>query len=185
MVRALRRDLSSRPRRGVGEAIEPFNEQMNSSVSACRLPTAAPSVPLTFALSIRQPWAWLIVHGFKDVENRTWPTDFRGPFLVHAGLGMSDAEYDDCERFVAAIYQRTAGLLPEQTVETTETGGTPVLPKPWELHRGGIVGQADLAECIIGSNSPWFTGPYGLLLRNARPLPFRQCRGNLGFFQVR
>jgi len=24
-----------------------------------------------YALSIRQPWAWLIVHGWKDIENRT------------------------------------------------------------------------------------------------------------------
>ena len=30
------------------------------------------------ALSIQQPWAWLIAHGKKDVENRTWATAFRG-----------------------------------------------------------------------------------------------------------
>jgi len=29
-------------------------------------------------LSIRQPWAWLIIHGGKDVENRTWWTDYPG-----------------------------------------------------------------------------------------------------------
>src|SRR3972149_11819690 len=37
------------------------------------------------ALSIIQPWAWLIVHGHKPVENRRWPTSFRGQFLIHAG----------------------------------------------------------------------------------------------------
>jgi hypothetical protein len=37
------------------------------------------------ALSIMQPWAWLIVNGLKDIENRKWSTDFRGEFLVHAG----------------------------------------------------------------------------------------------------
>lgn len=37
------------------------------------------------ALSIRQPWAWLIVNNHKPVENRSWPTSFRGRFLVHAG----------------------------------------------------------------------------------------------------
>ncbi|MEI3544750.1 MAG: ASCH domain-containing protein [Alphaproteobacteria bacterium] len=36
-------------------------------------------------LSIRQPWAWLIVNGYKDIENRTWPTHFRGKVLIHAG----------------------------------------------------------------------------------------------------
>ena len=31
------------------------------------------------ALTIKQPWASLIVHGIKDIENRTWRTDYRGP----------------------------------------------------------------------------------------------------------
>ena len=34
-------------------------------------------------LSIRQPWAWLIVNGYKDIENRTWSTRFRGKVLIH------------------------------------------------------------------------------------------------------
>ena len=38
------------------------------------------------ALSVRQPWAELIVAGLKDVENRTWRTDYRGPVLIHAGM---------------------------------------------------------------------------------------------------
>lgn len=37
------------------------------------------------ALSIRQPWADLIMSGNKLVENRTWKTKFRGTFVVHAG----------------------------------------------------------------------------------------------------
>ena len=30
------------------------------------------------ALSIRQPWAWAIINAGKDIENRQWPTKFRG-----------------------------------------------------------------------------------------------------------
>ena len=30
------------------------------------------------ALSIKQPWASLIAHGIKDIENRTWKTNFLG-----------------------------------------------------------------------------------------------------------
>ena len=41
------------------------------------------------ALSIRQPWAWLIVNGFKDVENRNWRTHWRGRLLIHASKGMT------------------------------------------------------------------------------------------------
>lgn len=42
------------------------------------------------ALSIQQPWAWLIVNGYKDVENRDWNTKFRGRFYVH-GMQMRSA----------------------------------------------------------------------------------------------
>lgn len=37
-------------------------------------------------LSIRQPYAGLIIHEGKDIENRLWATNYRGPLLVHAGL---------------------------------------------------------------------------------------------------
>jgi len=37
------------------------------------------------ALSVKQPWAWLIVNGYKKIENRNWPTSFRGRIYIHAG----------------------------------------------------------------------------------------------------
>jgi|ERR1039458_8111645 hypothetical protein len=42
------------------------------------------------AISIRQPWAWLIVNGYKDVENRIWAANVRGRVLIHAGASKSD-----------------------------------------------------------------------------------------------
>jgi ASCH domain len=39
-------------------------------------------------LSIRQPWAYLIANGQKNIENRTWLTNYRGPFLIHASLAL-------------------------------------------------------------------------------------------------
>ena len=59
------------------------------------------------ALSIRQPWAWLVVNGYRDIENRDWPTNFRGPLLVHAGLTMTRSDYEQ-----AAQLLDEAGLLP-------------------------------------------------------------------------
>src|SRR6267378_3713180 len=47
-------------------------------------------------ISIRQPWASLIVSGVKDVENRTWSTRYRGPVLIHASRTadkISDDEF--------------------------------------------------------------------------------------------
>ena len=37
------------------------------------------------ALSVRAPWWWYIIHGYKDIENREWKTQFRGRVLIHAG----------------------------------------------------------------------------------------------------
>jgi hypothetical protein len=36
-------------------------------------------------LTVHQPWAGLLVDGIKDVENRGWKTNYRGPLLIHAG----------------------------------------------------------------------------------------------------
>jgi len=36
------------------------------------------------ALSIKQSWANMILTGIKDIENRSWPTWFRGRIIVHA-----------------------------------------------------------------------------------------------------
>ena len=47
------------------------------------------------ALSVHQPWAWLIVNGIKIVENRSWSTEFRGRFLVHAGLTVQHQVVED------------------------------------------------------------------------------------------
>jgi hypothetical protein len=48
-------------------------------------------------ISIRQPWASLIVIGAKDVENRTWPTRYRGPVLIHASQRADDVSSDEIE----------------------------------------------------------------------------------------
>jgi len=37
-------------------------------------------------LSIRQPWEYSITRGSKNIENRSWPTNYRGPVLIHASL---------------------------------------------------------------------------------------------------
>jgi hypothetical protein len=36
-------------------------------------------------LTVQQPWAWAIAAGHKDIENRSWGTDYRGPLAIHAG----------------------------------------------------------------------------------------------------
>ncbi|MFA4986790.1 MAG: ASCH domain-containing protein [Candidatus Brocadiia bacterium] len=116
------------------------------------------------ALSIRQPWAWLILHGGKRIENREWSTNFRGCFLIHASKGMTPGEYEDAEW---SAEWNDVKLPPFET-----------------LQRGGIVGMAKLVDCVTESDSPWFVGRCGFVLDEVKPLPFRSYRGALGFFDV-
>lgn len=116
------------------------------------------------ALSIRQPWAWLILHGGKNIENREWSTKFRGWFLIHASKGMTRDEYDAAE-----------WMANENGVK---------LPPFETLERGGIVGMAKLGNCVTGSDSPWFVGRYGFVLDEVKPLPFQPLKGALGLFDV-
>lgn len=125
------------------------------------------------ALSIRQPWAWLIVHGHKPVENRGWPTKVRGRVLVHAAKGMTRDEYEDVACWMADMQRR--GCQEMQGI---------VLPAFEDLQRGGIVGAVDIVDCVTDHPSRFFFGPHGFVLANPEALPFRPLRGMLGFFEV-
>lgn len=116
------------------------------------------------ALSIKQPWAWLIIHGGKDIENRTWHTKLRGRFLVHASQGMTKDEYADAYRFALSIGVRC--------------------PRFEDLERGGIVGSVELVDSVDTSSSPWYVGAKGFVLRDPQPLPFTPLKGRLQFFGV-
>lgn len=120
------------------------------------------------ALSIKQPWAWLIVHGGKDVENRTWHTKLRGRFLVHASKGMTGFEYADAYNFC-----KFHGLsLPPSYAE---------LKRDW---CGGMVGSVELVDSVESSSSPWYMGEKAFVLRDPKPLPFTPFKGQLQFFDV-
>lgn len=123
-------------------------------------------------LSIRQPWAWLIINAGKDIENRSWHTKLRGRFLVHAAKGMTNDEYCDGLEFA----MRTADI---QLLRD--------LPSWQEMRQqwcGGIVGSVELVASLDRSDSPWYMGQKAFQLRNPLPLPFTPLKGRLGFFEV-
>ena len=49
---------------------------------------------------------------------------------------------------------------------------------------GGIVGSAEITECVTQHNNRWFFGPYGFVLKNAQPLQFVSLPGKVRFFDV-
>ena len=71
------------------------------------------------ALTIREPWASLIINGYKKYEFRSWNTNYRGKILIHAGLNL---EKDMLERF------KNYDI---------------------EIVKGAIIGEAELVDCIL------------------------------------
>ena len=69
-------------------------------------------------LTIKQPWASLIIEGYKKFEFRSWKTKYRGELLIHAGKSV-DKE----------AYERLKGYLKDMPL-------------------GKIVGKVELTDCI-------------------------------------
>lgn len=124
-----------------------------------------------WALSVRAPWWWAILHLGKDIENRDWRTNHRGRILLHAGKWWDDehVDYD--------LMDMQDGILDGKEVKCD-----------LEKMRAGcgcIVGAVEIVDCVSSSKSPWFFGRYGFVLKNPevfeQPIPFR---GALGFFKV-
>ena len=120
------------------------------------------------ALSILQPWAWLIVTGHKDIENRSWPTKVRERIWVHAGKTLGRAKYqDDIEYFAEAENI----LLPSFEEMKSMTGG--------------LVGSVDIVDCVRRHASHWKDpDSYGFVLKNELHCTLVPYRGQLGFFEI-
>ena len=60
------------------------------------------------ALTLTQPWATLVALGHKQVETRSWRTQYRGPIAIHAAKGFpSEAcRFAGVERAIGRIPAR-------------------------------------------------------------------------------
>lgn len=141
---------------------------------------AAGALP-TVALSIKQPWAWLIVHGWKDVENRGWRRVYPPRALVHAGKEMDETAN---RALLAGEHPSGGEFLPTGLAEAYARA-----KKGGEVLQGGFVGVTNIIGCHDGMRSDfesdWFVGAYGYQLSQARALPFLPWRGMLGFFSAK
>lgn len=120
-------------------------------------------------LTVKQPWAWAILFAGKDIENRIWPTRYRGPLFIHAGRGFDDEGFAWCKKHFPYIW-----------------------PEKIEFRTGGIIGSVELVRCTqgmdltIGNEHPasrWSKpGHWHWLLANPTPIPFEPCRGAQGIW---
>ena len=105
--------------------------------------------------------SWLQEHHQQGLEN----------FLHRTGTVYASAIWDE-DVFPTDPWTNTfvAKKLPSALGWSTSLGNNLA-----DFKLGGIVGAFDLTNCVITSKSPWFTGPYGLVIKNAEPLNFIRC----------
>ncbi|MBP7583460.1 MAG: ASCH domain-containing protein [Spirochaetes bacterium] len=120
------------------------------------------------AISIRQPWAELIIRGIKDVENRSWFTEHRGLLAIHAARTFYFNLDNKAER--------------EEWEELRDEYG---LDKD-KLVYGALVGTVEVVEVTKQVKSKWHVqGSWGWYVTNAKrlekPVP---VRGMPGLFEV-
>lgn len=132
------------------------------------------------AITVRQPWAWQIIHQGKNIENRTRNIagKYRGPVAIHAGLQPD---------------QEALRRLPAHAPEWVTA--------PRVFDYGVILGVVDLVDVheshpvagcreTAGLCSRWAElGGFHLVLANPRPVtdnpvadPGIPCRGALGLW---
>ncbi len=119
---------------------------------------------VVYALTLQRPWATLIVHGSKPLENRHWfPMGMIGQTIaIHAGKTFDEN-----------------GWLAAQDI-MRGLGEDPLSPTLWGHIKVemAIVGTARIAGYTKVSDSPWFFGPIGWVLDERRPLATPvPCRG--------
>jgi hypothetical protein len=148
------------------------------------------------AMTVQQPWAWAIIHGGKNIENRSTIWSYRGPLAIHAGSRLSDRGMTD---------QRVGHALRDRGhIHIDQSPGLPnmahLLGAP--IHLRAVIGVVDLtgahwAEPGCCDPNPWAEEEYTehsgrtlsriahLVLDKPRALPVPiPTQGHLGLWRL-
>lgn len=127
-------------------------------------------------LTVRQPYASLLVNGIKDVENRSRRTNYRGTVLIHASAKMHD------------VVEKLSGYLQD---------GVPLIGIEKDIMReadyaesydrmSAILGSVDIVDCVQNHPSEWAEkGQWHWVCANARRFehPIYDVKGKLGIWE--
>jgi activating signal cointegrator 1 len=130
------------------------------------------------ALTISQPYASLIASGEKWIENRTWPTSYRGAVAIHAGKGTQYLGQDELKEYHTGCVIAIANLT--ACVSAGELS----------MHGNDGVAQSLL---IPGTSKTWADalkhkhaeGPWCWILEDIRKIAPVPCRGAQGLWNWR
>ena len=115
-------------------------------------------------LSIKNPWAWLIAKGLKDVENRTWRTNYRGKLLIHVSKKWDSGFRDMSNMFSFEQWNTLSEDHQRQLITQLN------------MPTGCIIGEVEVIDCVKDYDSIWSVeGQYQWILNNPilykKPIP--------------
>jgi hypothetical protein len=125
------------------------------------------------AISIKQPWASLIAHGIKDIENRTWkcPQKYIGQrVLIHSSKNTVK------DGWKALTREQLKIVIPYKNK---------LYKGNEELPHGAIIGSVVIADCVQNHPSVWAEkGCWNWVLEDAVLFdkPIMNVKGKLSFW---
>lgn len=138
------------------------------------------------AISIRQPWVWMILNAGKRRENRDWKAPPRfiigETILIHASATFRNEDvYED---FLAAKEMASDEAWAEVQARFPE-----ITLRMLKEQAGGLVARARVVDAVWNGDNPddpWAVpGAVGIILADVVPLPaLIPYKGALGFFDV-
>lgn len=123
-------------------------------------------------LSVRQPYASLLVNGIKDVENRSRRTNYRGTVLIHASAKEHDV--------IGYLHRKREFTINEITILST------MGEVDEDYLFSCIVGSVDIIDCVQNHSSEWAEkGQWHWVCANAKKFehPIRNVKGKLGIWE--
>jgi len=129
------------------------------------------------ALTVKQPWAYLICYGIKDVENRSWKTNYRGRVLIHTSAKSNNYPLN------MIFTQAQLNKMLEYNTENYWCGHKEFGAK---YHDSAIIGSVEIVDCVQNHQSEWAEkGLWHWVLKN--PIlfkkPIKNVKGRLSFWE--
>ncbi len=140
---------------------------------------------ITHGISIKQPWAWLIAAGWKDIENRSQCFKHRGAIALHASKVAVD---EDEQRFAydLFVHEYQSRSKYDDGSSTSKAMQFSYATDPNAGSLGAIIGVGTIVGCVHESESRWYMGEHGLVINNPTlfdsPIPWR---GALGIWELK
>jgi hypothetical protein len=128
------------------------------------------------ALTISQPFASLISDGSKYIENRRWPTSYRGELAIHAGKGTQYLDKEELKEYATSCVVAVAKLAACVTLEV-------ILAKAHSAERNNVI-PGTSKTWAEACEHPHAEGPWCWILEDVRPIEHVPMRGAQGLWNV-